>query len=41
MLTIKFEVDRLRAQMARMKAEYFELREASEKQVVDDRNFGT
>ena len=36
---VKFEVERIKNEMARMKGEYFELREASEKQVLNERNF--
>lgn len=36
---VKFEVDRIKNEMARMKSEYFELREASEKEVLNERNF--
>lgn len=36
---VKFEVDRIRHEMGRMKDEYFELREASEKEVLNERNF--
>lgn len=35
---VKFEVDRIRSEMSRMKHEYFQLREASEKQVLNERN---
>lgn len=37
---IKFEVDRLKNEMSKMKREYFELREDSEKEVLNERNFG-
>lgn len=36
---VKFEVDRIRNEMSRMKSEYFQLRQASEKQVLNERNF--
>lgn len=38
--TVKFEVDRLRNEMGKMKREYFELREDSEREVMNERNFG-
>lgn len=37
---MKFEVDRLNNEMGKMKREYFELRESSEKEVMEERNFG-
>lgn len=37
---MKFQVDRLTNLMAKMKAQYFELREDSEKEVMNERNFG-
>ena len=40
MSTVKFEVDRLKNEMGKMKREYFEMREDSEKEVFDGRNFG-
>ena len=40
MSTVKFEVDRLKNEMSKMKREYFEMREDSEKEVFDGRNFG-
>ena len=40
MSTVKFEVDRLRNEMGKMKREYFELREDSEREVMNERNFG-
>ena len=40
METVKFQVDRLKEEMKKMKREYFEMREDSEKEVFDDRNFG-
>lgn len=36
---VKFDVDRIKSEMLKMKREYFELREASEKEVMDERNF--
>ena len=39
MSRVKFEVDRIKGEMNRMKNEYFELREASEKEVLNERNF--
>jgi hypothetical protein len=36
---VKFEVERIKNEMGRMKSEYFELREASEKEVLNERNF--
>ena len=39
MSRVKFEVDRIKNEMGRMKDEYFQLREASEKQVLNERNF--
>ena len=36
---VKFEVERIKSEMGRMKSEYFELREASEKEVLNERNF--
>jgi hypothetical protein len=32
---VRFEVDRIRSEMGKMKDEYFELREASEKEVLN------
>ena len=40
MATVKFEVDRLKNEMSKMKYDYFEMREDSEKEVFDGRNFG-
>lgn len=40
MSTVKFEVDRLKNEMGKMKREYFEMREDSEKEVFEGRNFG-
>ncbi len=36
---VKYDVDRIRNEMLKMKREYFQLREASEKEVMDERNF--
>ncbi len=36
---VKYDVDRIRNEMYKMKQEYFELREASQKEVMDERNF--
>lgn len=36
---VKYEVDRIKNEMQKMKNEYFELREASEKEVLNERNF--
>lgn len=36
---VKYDVDRIRNEMYKMKQQYFELREASEKEVMDERNF--
>ena len=38
MSRVRFEVDRIRTEMSKMKSEYFELREASEKEVLNERN---
>jgi uncharacterized coiled-coil DUF342 family protein len=35
---VRFEVDRIRSEMGKMKQEYFELREASEREVLNERN---
>ena len=35
---VKFEVDRIKSQMSKMKSQYFQLREASERQVLNERN---
>ena len=35
---VRFEVDRIKGEMSRMKQEYFELRQASEKEVLNERN---
>lgn len=35
---VKFEVDRIKSEMNKMKDQYFELREASEKEVLNERN---
>lgn len=35
---VRFEVDRIKSEMTKMKSEYFELREASEKEVLNERN---
>lgn len=40
MENVGFEVDRLKSEMGKMKREYFELREDSEKEVMNERNFG-
>ena len=36
---VKYDVDRIRNEIYKMKQEYFELREASEREVMDERNF--
>ena len=36
---VKFELDRIRGEMYKMKQEYFELREASQREVLNQRNF--
>lgn len=36
---VKYELDRIRSEMGKMKQEYFELREASEQEVLNERNF--
>ena len=35
---VRFEVDRIKSEMTKMKSEYFQLREASEKEVLNERN---